>query len=465
MSDRTPEPMGESQAEQEKRSDRDPHMNRRGFVQWSGAAAVGAGLVAHNAGASSQSSPEATPSTEEGAEQAVSAEDSEARRAPWAGEPVAGPAVPPNVPPWMTVWGTYPSEYGSRSSFEDHVVRLPSDTSSRSPLADLHGTMTPNSLFFERHHAGIPDIDPAEHRLMVHGMVENAFIFTVDDIKRFPATSVIHFHECSGNSGSEWTEDTIADTVQAGFGLLSQTEWTGVPVKTILNEVGASADATWILAEGADAAGMDRSIPMDKMMDDALIAYAMNGEALRPAQGYPLRLVLPGWEGNSQIKWLRRLEVGDGPWETREETSKYTDLMPDGTARQFTFVMEAKSVITNPSGGHTLSDHGFHEISGLAWSGRGRITRVEVSVDGGETWEDAVLQEPVLPIALTRFRFPWVWDGQSARLQSRATDETGYVQPTIQDLVDVRGTRSNYHMNGIKTWVVDENGEVTSGWG
>ena len=436
-------------------------VNRRGFVQWTGAAAAGAGLVTHTASAQDS----ATPSTEEVAEQSVAAEDTEAEYAPWTEELGTGSAVPPNIPPWMQTWGPYPSEYGSRSPHENHVVRLPSLTSSRSPLADLHGTMTPNSLFFERHHAGIPAIDPAEHRLMVHGMVENPIILTMDDIKRFPATSIIHFHECSGNSGSEWTEETIADTVQAGFGLLSQTEWTGVPLKTLLNEVGVDENATWVLAEGADAAGMDRSIPMEKAMDDALLAYAMNGEALRPAQGYPLRLVLPGWEGNSQIKWLRRLEVGDGPWETREETSKYTDLMPDGTARQFTFVMEAKSVITYPSGGHKLEDTGFHEISGLAWSGRGKITKVEVSVDGGETWEDAELQEPVRSIALTRFRYPWEWDGQPARLQSRATDETGYVQPTIQQLVDVRGTRSTYHMNGIKTWAVDENGEVTSAWG
>lgn len=325
--------------------------------------------------------------------------------------------------------------------------------------------MTPNSLFFERHHAGFPDIDPVEHRLMVHGMVNNPTIFTMDDIKRFPAASVIHFHECSGNSGSEWTEDTVAETVQEGFGLLSQTEWTGVPLKAVLNEVGVDTKATWLLAEGADAAGMDRSIPMEKALDDALLAYAMNGEALRPPQGYPLRLVLPGYEGNSNIKWLRRIEVGDGPWETREETSKYTDLMPNGTARQFTFVMEAKSVITNPSGGQTIAVQGFYEITGLAWSGRGRITRVDISTDGGKTWKEAQLQEPVLPVALTRFRFPWSWNGQPARLQSRAVDETGYVQPTMQQLVEVRGVNSVYHMNGIKTWAVDENGEVTSAWG
>jgi sulfane dehydrogenase subunit SoxC len=257
----------------------------------------------------------------------------------------------------------------------------------------------------------------------------------------------------------------MAETAQASHGLVSCTEWTGVPVRTILREVGLQPGGTWILFEGADAAGMTRSIPTEKAMHDALLVYGQNGEALRPAQGYPLRLVLPGWEGNANIKWLRRMEVGTGPWMTREETSKYTDLMPDGTARQFTFVMEAKSVITFPSGGQTIPSTGFWEISGIAWSGRGRISRVDISTDGGRTWGEAELQEPVLPIALTRFRFPWEWDGQPAQLQSRAIDETGYVQPTAEQLVAARGTNSTYHMNAIQTWAVAETGEVTNVYG
>ncbi|MGB3331042.1 MAG: sulfite dehydrogenase, partial [Thermomicrobiales bacterium] len=394
--------------------------------------------------------------------------------APWASPLGNGPALPPDVPPWMQTWGPLPSPSSEPSPYESHVRRLPNqevtgsirDTmQSYTPLGDLHGTMTPNSFFFERHHAGIPEIDPAQHRLLVHGMVQQPTIFTVDEIKRFPATTVVHFHECSGNGAREWAEATVSPTIQPNFGLLSQTEWTGVPLKTVLEEVGVDPKATWVLAEGADAAGMDRSVPMEKAFDDALIAYAMNGEALRPANGYPIRLVLPGWEGNMSIKWLRRLKVGDGPWETREETAKYTDLLPDGTARQFTFTMEAKSVITHPSGGQRLAGKGFNEISGLAWSGRGQITRVDVSTDGGQTWQEAELQGPVLPIALTRFRFPWQWDGTPARIQSRAIDETGYVQPTIHQLIEVRGTKSVYHNNGIKTWAVDENGEVTSAWG
>jgi sulfane dehydrogenase subunit SoxC len=422
-------------------------VSRRGLMQLGGAAAVAAALpvavnaVQPTAAVAAQADPVATPDVAE------------------------ADALPPAIPPWMTAWGPLPSEYGSRSIYESGVVRLPSATSSRSPLRDFFGSFTPNSLFYERHHAGVPTIDPRLHRLMVHGLVDRPTIFTMEDIKRFPAVSVINFMECSGNSGSEWTEERVAPTVQAGFGLVSQAEWTGVPVKTILEEVGVHADGTWVLAEGADAAGMTRSIPMDKLMDDAILAYGMNGEMLRPENGYPLRLFLPGWEGNSSIKWLRRLEVGTEPWQTREETSKYTDPMPDGTARQFTFVMEAKSVITYPSGGDMLTSQGFHEITGIAWSGRGTITRVEVSTDGGETWADAELQGPTFPITLTRFRFPWTWEGQAARLQSRCTDDTGYVQPTIESLVEVRGTGSIYHMNGIKTWAVSERGEVTSAWG
>lgn len=453
-----PDPEGDDQA----------RVNRRHFVQWSGGAAAAAAGLAAPGVAATESTPQAT-ATSEAADIAATPVSEFPTEAIWTGEPVQGPALPPNIPPWMQYWGPLPGPYGERSSYEEDVVRVPNakinPAWSFTPLQHLHGTITPNSLFYERHHAGIPDIDPAKHRLMVHGMVDKPTIFTMDDLKRFPSTTVIHFLECSGNSLYEWSEDTIADDVQVGFGLVSQSEWTGVPLKTILNEVGVDPNATWVLAEGADAAGMDRSIPMDKAMDDALLVYAMNGEAIRPAHGYPVRLLLPGWEGNANIKWLWRLKVGDGPWETREETSKYTDLMPDGTARQFTFVMEAKSVITYPSGGHTLDDTGFHEISGLAWSGRGKITKVEVSVDGGGTWEEAELQGPVLPIALTRFRFPWKWDGKPARLQSRATDETGYVQPTMQQLIEARGTNSVYHMNGIKTWAVDKNGEVTSAWG
>jgi sulfane dehydrogenase subunit SoxC len=375
----------------------------------------------------------------------------------------AGDNEPPSVPAWMQTPGAPASAYGERAPAEESVARWsPAPDVSFSPLADLHGTLTPNALFYEVHYGGIPAIDPAEHRLLVHGLVERPTLFTMDDLKRFPSVSVIHFLECSGNSFFEWQEGSGGETVQQTAGLTSCAEWTGVPVATVLREVGIKPGAGWMLAEGADAAGHDRSIPVEKAMQDGLLAYAANGEDLRPSQGYPVRLLLPGFEGNTNVKWLRRLKLGTEPWHTRQETSHYSDLMPDGTAREFTFIMEAKSVITSPSGGQRLAEPGFQEISGLAWSGRGRIAQVDVSTDGGQTWSLATLQEPVRPIAWTRFRMPWNWDGQPARLQSRAIDETGYVQPTLAQLVEARGVNSFYHFNGIQTWDISADGEVTN---
>ncbi len=379
------------------------------------------------------------------------------------GTPTGDSNEPPEVPAWMRTPGAPASAYGERAPAEEAVVRWsPAPDVSFSPLADLHGTLTPNALFYEVHYGGIPAIDPAEHRLMVHGMVERPTLFTMDDLKRFPSVSVIHFLECAGNSFFEWQEGSGGETVQQTAGLTSCAEWTGVPVATVLREVGIQPGGTWMLAEGADAAGHDRSIPVAKAMHDGLLAYAANGEDLRPSQGYPIRLLLPGFEGNTNVKWLRRLKVGTEPWHTRQETSHYADLMPDGISREFTFIMEAKSVITSPSGGQRLAGAGFAEITGLAWSGRGRITRVDVSTDGGQTWSPATLQEPVRPIAWTRFRLPWTWDGQPARLQSRAIDETGYVQPTLDQLVEARGVNSFYHFNGIQTWDIAADGEVTN---
>ncbi len=360
------------------------------------------------------------------------------------------------------------SPYGSPSPFERSVVRVattltPTKFSSWdfTPLQDLHGTITPNGLFFERNHGGVPEIDPAEHRLLVHGLVDNPAIFTMDDLRRYPPVSAIHFVECSGNGLTEWSKPT-GKTVQLTHGLLSCAEWTGVSVSTLLRDVGVKSGAAWVLAEGADAPLMDRSIPLEKMMDDAIIAYAQNGEALRPEQGYPLRLILPGFEGNMNVKWLRRLKVGSAPFYTREETAKYTDLLANGQARMFTFVMEAKSVITQPSGGMQIHARGERAISGLAWSGRGAIRRVEVSTDGGNRWSAAQLQEPILSKALTRFVFPWKWSGEEAVLQSRCYDETGYVQPTLAQLVRVRGVNSVYHLNAIQSWHVASDGTVTN---
>jgi len=364
----------------------------------------------------------------------------------------------PSVPEDPTrVPGTAPSPYGTRAAFEQ-ATRLATASHSLTPLESLHGIVTPASLHFERHHNGVPLIDPARHRLLIHGLVERSMIFTLDELKRFPSTSRLAFIECSGNTASEWHEPG-GHTVQQTHGLLSTSEWTGVALATVLREAGIKPEATWMLAEGSDAAAMTRSIPLAPVLDEALLCYAQNGEALRPEQGYPLRLLLPGWEGNANIKWLRRLKLGSAPFMTREETSHYTDLMPDGTARQFTLIMDAKSVITNPSGGQRVQ-RGFVEIRGLAWSGRGRVTHVEVSTDAGRTWQRASLQDPVLPKCATSFRLPWRWDGRGTVLQSRCTDESGYVQPGREALIAARGVNSVYHYHAIQSWKVSPDGTV-----
>src|SRR5690242_5850453 len=296
---------------------------------------------------------------------------------------------------------------------------------------------------------------------MIHGMVKRPMIFTMNDLVRFPSVSRIHFIECSGNSSREW-RSPFGKSVQITHGLVSCCEWTGVPLSTLLEEAGIQPGAEWVLAEGADAAAMTRSVPLQKCLEDAMVVYGQNGEALRPQQGYPIRLFLPGFEGNMSIKWLRRLKLGTEPFMTREETSKYTDSMNDGTARQFTFMMDAESVITFPAPDHRLKDRGFYEIAGIAWSGRGRIKRVDVSTDGGMTWRGAHLQEPILSRAVVRFRLPWRWEGGEAMLQSRAIDESGYVQPTRAQLIAQRGLSSQYHYNAIQSWKVSSAGEVAN---
>jgi sulfane dehydrogenase subunit SoxC len=327
------------------------------------------------------------------------------------------------------------------------------------PLQDLHGIITPSSLHFEVQRGGVPDIDPRKHRLLIHGMVDRPVILTMDEIKRLPSVSRIHFLECSGNTQSEWAAPTLK-TVQGTHGLTSCAEWTGVLLSLLLRETGVQKGATWVIAEGADATGNERSILLAKAMDDILVAYAQNGDALRPENGYPLRLVVPGWEGNVNVKWLRRLTVTDRPYMTRMEATEHAVLLSDGKARQFAFVMEAKSVITFPSGEQRLPGAGMYEITGLAWSGRGAVRRVEVSTDAGRTWTDAALQQPVLRFSHTRFRSPWRWDGREAVLQSRCTDETGYVQPTRPALVKLRGLNSRLHLNAIQSWKVAADGSV-----
>jgi len=380
--------------------------------------------------------------------------------------------LPPNVPEWSRTLGApvLATPYGMPSRYEANVkrrespglTRTPQSSVSFTPLQNLFGIITPSGLHFERHHAGVPDVDPHQHRLMVHGLVASPRIYTIDDLVRFPSVSRIHFIECGANTGMEWANVAVP-TVQYSHGMLSCSEWTGVPLATLLDEVGVDrTKAKYILAEGADGASLTRTIPLAMALDDVLVCYAQNGEMLRPEQGYPLRLVVPGVQGVSNVKWLRRIEVGDAPWNTREESLHYVDLMPGGMHRQYTWLQEAKSVITSPSGGQVLLDRGYHEITGLAWSGRGKVKRVDVSTDGGRNWRTATLQDPVLSKALTRFRFNWTWSGERALLQSRVMDDTGYVQPTIRQLRTVRGTRSIYHNNAIQTWRVDPSGEVSN---
>lgn len=357
--------------------------------------------------------------------------------------------------------------YGERSPFEKaqrsarEATKSAGVGSSRTPHQDLYGTITPSSLHFERHHAGVPAINPQEHRLLLHGLVDQPLQFSIEELRRLPSVTRPCFIECSGNGGGELAGNAAPDAARS-HGLLSNSEWTGVKLRTLLEAAKLQPAAKWVVAEGADACRMARSIPLAKCLDDALVVYAQNGEALRPEQGYPLRLLLPGWEGNASIKWLHRLHVAAEPAMSNQETAHYTDLHPDGKASIFTFEMEANSVITRPSGTHKLNGPGFYELSGIAWSGRGKITKVEVSTDGGQSWQPATLDEPVLSKALVRFRAPWTWDGKETTIRSRAIDETGYVQPTRDEILAARGPNSTYHYNGIKAWSVKADGSVTN---
>ncbi len=371
-------------------------------------------------------------------------------------------------------WNLYPGDgvdarpYGHPSEFEKSVVRRnvawltadPISSVNFTPLHDLDGIITPNGLCFERHHAGIAEINPAEHRLMINGLVDRQIVFTMADLMRFPRENHVYFLECAASSGMEWRGAQL-NGCQFTHGMIHNLMYTGVPLKLLLEAAGVKTNGKWLMPEGADASAMTRSIPMAKAMQDCLVAFKMNGEALRPEQGYPLRLVVPGWEGNMWIKWLRRLEVGDEPWHHREETSKYTDLMKNGKARRFTWEMDAKSVITNPSPqAPLLHKKGQTVITGIAWSGRGTIDRVDVSIDGGRNWHTARIDGPSFDKSMHRFYYDFDWDGSPLLLQSRAVDSTGYVQPTKNQLRAARGTNSIYHNNGIQTWHVKANGEV-----
>ena len=363
--------------------------------------------------------------------------------------------------------------YGRPSKFEANLQRRQSpgltqttqSSVSFAPMQSMFGIVTPSGLHFERHHQGWWDIDPSKHRLMVNGsapgMVKTPKVFTVDEIMRLPGVSRFHFIECGANTGMEWGNVAVP-TAQYSHGMLSCSEFTGVPLITLLEMAGADLKrGKFVLAEGADGSSMTRTIPLGQILSgEVLVAYGQNGEMLRPENGYPLRLVVPGIQGVSWVKYLRRIELGDMPYATKDEAIHYIDLMPGGQHRQYTSIQECKSVVTTPSGGQVLLDQGFHNITGLAWSGRGKVKKVDVSVDGGRNWRSARLETPVLSKCLTRFNIDWAWDGKATIIQSRASDDTGYVQPTYRQLRAVRGTRSIYHNNAIQSWLVQDNGEV-----
>jgi sulfane dehydrogenase subunit SoxC len=373
------------------------------------------------------------------------------------------------TPPSMRVPGAGFSAYGQPAQWRGDIVREYADVqtppiagASRTPLHRLEGTITPNGLHFERHHNGVPNIDPAQHRLVIHGMVRQPLSFDLDALHRYPMVTHNRFIECGGNSGGLSRPEPAQATAGSIHGLLSCAEWTGVPLAILLEEAGLDPEAHWLIAEGADGAGMSRSVPVAKAMDDAVIALYQNGEPIRPEQGFPMRLLLPGFEGNANVKWLHRLKAVAAPVHTRDETSKYTDLMADGRARQFVLQYGAKSVILKPSFGLSMRGPGLYEISGLAWSGAGRVAKVEISADGGQSWAEAALGDPVLPKALTRFRLPWRWDGAPAVLMSRATDEAGNTQPARAEWMAQFAPGQFYHCNVIQCWAVDANGEVSN---
>src|SRR5467141_5433806 len=378
--------------------------------------------------------------------------------------------------PWSLAPGVAVPDYGARSRFEKNVVRTlsnpnaePRTQHARTPHHLINGTFTPNGLHFVISHAGTPDIDPDKHRLVIHGLVKRPLAFTLDALARYPMVSRMSFVECGDNSAPMFSKEPIQASVQALHGLASCAEWTGVPLSTLLEETGIDPKAKWLVAEGADSLALSRSVPLTKALDDAMVALYQNGERLMPGNGYPMRLLLPGWEGNMNVKFLRRLKLVEAPAMSYYETRTYSQILPGGKAYRFYFLQEVKSFITHPSPGLELKGPGYYEISGIAYSGNGRISRVMVSADGGQSWAQAALQAPVLSKAFTRFRMPWRWDGGPAVLQSRAWDEGGNVQPTRAQFVAQRGETQkvpnvlgfpNQHYNSLTSWAIDGKGEV-----
>src|SRR6266478_372677 len=393
-----------------------------------------------------------------------------------AGSLTGAAAEPLKDDPWSLEMGSVVPAYQVPSRFEKDVIRTRSNPNNefrnshaRTPHHLLQGTVTPNGLFFSISHSGLPDIDPAQHKLVIHGLVKQPLVYTVESLSRYPMVTRMHFLECSGNSAPMFSNEPVQATAQALHGLVSNAEWTGVPLSTLLEETGVDPKAIWIIAEGGDSLALSRSIPLKKALDDAMVALYQNGERIMPGNGYPMRLLLPGWEGNMHVKFLRRLKLTDQPGMTYFETRTYSQILPNGKAYRFYFVNEVKSFITQPSFGQTLREPGYYEISGIAYSGNGRIAKVLVSADGGKSWAQAALQEPVQSKAFTRFRMPWRWDGQPAILQSRAWDEAGNVQPLRAQFVAERGEAAkvpnvfgfaSQHYNSLTSWAIDNKGEI-----
>ena len=385
-------------------------------------------------------------------------------------------AEPLQDEPWGHEFGQVTPALQTPSRFEKDVTRSLSNpkgefrnSHARTPHQLLNGTITPNALHFSINHCGIPDIDPAKHKLVIHGMVRQPLEFTLEQLSRYPLVSRMAFVECAGNSAPMFSNQPLQVTAQALHGLVSNAEWTGVRLSTLLDEAGIDPHAKWLIAEGADAQFLDRSIPVKKAYDDALVAIYQNGEHLMPGNGYPMRLLVPGYQGNMNVKFLRRLKLVEQPAFSMYEARTYAPILPNGKAYQFYFLQEVKSFITFPSHGQTLKGPGLYEISGIAYSGTGRIEKVMVSADGGQSWAQAALEEPVVSKAFTRFRLPWRWNGGPATLQSRAWDEAGNVQPTRAEFVAARGELTkpppvlgflNQHYNSITSWGVASNGEV-----
>lgn len=363
--------------------------------------------------------------------------------------------------------------YGERSRFEKSVrwpVKGDWDkpetcfNPARSPLQDLTGIITPSSLHYYIDASTpypLPDIDPQKHRFLIEGLVDRPLIFSVAELKLLPSVSRIHFLQCVVGTVADRNFIEFRETAGLTHGSSSCSEWTGVLLSLLLKEAGVQKGARYIVSEGGERPRRAYSIPLEKALDDVFVAYGQNGEALRPEQGYPVRLVVPGWQGHFSTKWLRRIKVGDQPFSGNQAAgAPRATLGPDGTLSSVDSPLPPVSVITFPSGGQRVPGRGLYEISGLAWCGAGVVRRMEVSTDGGRTWKDAQLQEPVFPKAHTRFRLAWNWDGEETVLQSRCTDAGGQVEQTIAEIRRERGDNPDNWGHAPATWKVTREGDV-----